>query len=82
MQHHASLREINQQLARYVKSVEQGDEVVITRRGKPIARLVPVAAERRLSPEQSKALERSLDRMRRGYPLGGRVPPRDELHER
>ncbi len=82
MAHQASLREINQQLARYIKSVEQGDEVIITRRGKPIARLVPIAAERRLSPEQSAALARSLERMRRGYCLGGQMPARDELHER
>lgn len=82
MEHQASLRQINQELARYVKSVEQGDEVIITRRGKPIARLVPIAAERRLSPEQSAALARSLERMRRGYSLGGRMPARDELHER
>ncbi len=82
MQHRASLREINQQLARYVKDVEGGDEVVITRRGKPIARLVPITSERLLSPDQHAALARSLARMRRGYPLGGRMPPRDELHER
>lgn len=82
MEHQASLRQINQELARYIKSVEQGDEVVITRRGKPIARLVPIAAERRLSPEQSAALARSLERMRRGYSLGGQMPARDELHER
>lgn len=82
MQRQASLREINQQLARYVKDVEQGDEVVITRRGKPIARLVPIDRERRLSSEQHAALARTLERMRRGYSLGGKMPPRDELHER
>ncbi len=82
MQHQISLREANQHLSRYIKTVEQGEELVITRRGKPVARLVPVSAERQLSPEQQAALERTRERMRRGYDLGGRMPPRDELHER
>ncbi len=66
----------------HVKTVEQGEELVITRRGKPVARLVPVAAQRQLSPEQLAALERTRKRMHRGYDLGGRMPSRDELHER
>ncbi len=82
MQHQISLREANQNLSRYIKTVEQGNELVITRRGKPVARLVPALAERQLSPEQLAALERTRQRMRRGYDLGGRMPPRDELHER
>jgi prevent-host-death family protein len=80
--HQISLRQANQHLSRYVKTVELGEELVITRRGKPVARLVPVAAQRQLSPEQLAALERTRERMRRGYDLGGRMPSRDELHER
>jgi len=82
MQHQISLREANQRLSRYVKAVEQGEELIITRRGKPVARLVPIKAERELSPEQLVALERTRKRMNRGYDLGGHMPPRDELHER
>ena len=82
MQHQISLREANQHLSRYVKSVERGEELVITRRGKPVARLVPVAAERQLTPDQVAALERTRRRMSHGYDLGGRMPSRDELHER
>lgn len=82
MQHQISLREANQHLSHYVKSVEQGQELVITRRGKPVARLVPVEAERQLSAEQLAALERTRQRMKQGYDLGGRPPSRDELHER
>ena len=82
MQHQISLREANQHLSRYIKTVEGGEELVITRRGKPVARLVPVTAERRLSPEQQAALERTRQRMKRGADLGGKMPPRDELYER
>ena len=82
MRHQISLREANQHLSRYIRSVEAGDELVITRRGRPVARLVPVSAERILSDEQQAALERSRLRMRRGANLGGRMPSRDQLHER
>jgi hypothetical protein len=37
---------------------------------------------RQLSPEQLAALERTRQRMKEGYDLGGRMPSRDELHER
>jgi prevent-host-death family protein len=82
VRHQISLREANQHLSRYIRSVEKGEEWVITRRGRPVARLVPVATERKLSSDQLAALERSRERMRRGYDLGGRMPSRDELHER
>lgn len=82
MQHQISLREANQHLSRYVRIVERGEEFVITRRGKPVARLVPVALQEPISPEKLAALERTRQRMQRGYDLGGRMPSRDELHER
>jgi prevent-host-death family protein len=82
MEHRVSLREANQQLARYVKTVEGGDEVVITRRGKPVARLVAIGAKRRLTAQQRAAWQRTLERMSRGFSLGGRMPSRDELHVR
>lgn len=75
-----SLREVNQHLTRYVKAVEAGERIVITRRGKPVALLSPVPSEqRRLSPQQEAALERLLSADHR---LGGTAPSRDELHER
>ncbi|MBF0371549.1 MAG: type II toxin-antitoxin system prevent-host-death family antitoxin [Magnetococcales bacterium] len=82
MEQRISLREANQHLARFVKSVEGGDAFVITRRGRPVARLVPVEQERELSAEQKKALARTEARMARGYDLGGIISSRDELHER
>lgn len=75
-----SLREINQHLTQYVKAVEAGERIVITRRGKPVALLSPVPTEeRRLSAEQEAALERILSQ---SLHLGGAAPSRDELHER
>ena len=45
MERRVTLRQANQQLSRYVREVEDGAEVVITRRGRPIAELRPVPAE-------------------------------------
>lgn len=74
-----SLREANQHLSRYVAEVEKGGEVLITRRGKPVARLTGIPDRNRMSREQRAALARLKTSAR---PLKiGRVR-RDELYDR
>ena len=82
MEQHISLREANQHLSRYIKAVQQRHEIIFTRRGQPVARLVGVTSKRLLSIDQQEARKRSLERMRRGYSLGGQPIRRDELYER
>jgi prevent-host-death family protein len=83
MQEIVSIREANQHLSRYLERVEQGAEIIITRRGKPIARVLPITEARpRLSDAQCAARERLRERMNRGYALGGARIDRDTLHER
>lgn len=77
-----SLRDANQNFARYVREVEAGQEIVITRRGVAVARLSPATAERVLTPEQQKARRRLLARMRKGWILGDWKMPRDKIYER
>lgn len=78
-----TLREANQRFAQYVRAVEQGEAFVITRRGKPVARLLPMESGRRvLTPEQQAARERARERMRKGWDLGGLKFNRDELYDR
>lgn len=80
MEKRVSLREVHQHLVRYIKEVEAGERIVITRRGRPIALLSPVPRqEKALSAAQEQALERLLNQ---GYHLRGQAPSRDELHER
>jgi prevent-host-death family protein len=38
------------QLSRLLESVEKGEEIVIARAGRPVARLVPLAAAHRRAP--------------------------------
>ena len=77
-----SIRDANQHLSRYLDRVEQGVEIIITRRGKPIARVLPIEAQPRLSDTQRAARERLRERMERGYALGGTRVAREVLHER
>lgn len=55
MEQHISLREANQHFSRYIEAVQKGQQIVITRRGVPVAKLVGVSATRELSPEQEEA---------------------------
>jgi prevent-host-death family protein len=77
-----TLREANQSFARCVREVEAGEDYIITRNGVPVARLVPVAGRRVLSPAQEAALARTHARMEKGWPLGAGPLERDALHER
>jgi len=79
-----TLREANQAFARCVRKVEAGEDYLITRNGKPVARLVPAATDqsRRLSPAQEAALARTRARIAMGWPIGAGVLDRDALHER
>ncbi len=75
-----SAREANQAFSRILQEAETGAEIVITRRGKPIAVLAPYPRHR--SAEREQAIERAIELMLRGLPIGGRRFTRDEMHER
>ncbi len=75
-----SLREANQAFSRCIREVEAGEEITITRRGEPVARLVPVRHKRVLTPEQEAARARALERMKKGWPIGAGPLDRDELY--
>ncbi|MCP4406993.1 MAG: type II toxin-antitoxin system prevent-host-death family antitoxin [Gammaproteobacteria bacterium] len=81
MMQYASLREVNQKLSHYVRIVEKGEEVIITRRGQPVARLAAIEAIKQLSEEQRIARERTRHRIQQGYSLGGGRFDRDASHE-
>ena len=75
-------REANQRFSKLLAAAEAGRETTITKRGKPVARLVPIGRTSKAAAEREAALERMLDAMREGVPLGGRGFTRDEMHER
>ena len=58
---HVGIFEAKTHLSSLVDEVENGGEVVITRHGKPVAKLV--RAEERLSPEAVERRRKALDRL-------------------
>jgi prevent-host-death family protein len=83
MQRSVSAREANQQFSRILREVEAGTEILVTRRGRSVARIVPAqqARERQLTQEQEAALERTRRRLEKGWDLGGGKFNRDELYD-
>jgi prevent-host-death family protein len=62
MVRHVSLRDANQKFAQIVRDAEGGEEIIVTRRGKPVAFIGPArAGKRKLTPGQEEALARLLD---------------------
>jgi len=59
---HVGMFEAKTHLSSLVDEVEKGREVVITRHGKPVARLVP--AEQRLSPAAVAKRQKALKELR------------------
>jgi len=83
IQYQVPLREVNQNFAQYIKDVERGDEIIITRRGIPVARITTISSQRKLSAEQLQARTRILKMMRQGLSLKGEaILKRDDLHDR
>jgi antitoxin (DNA-binding transcriptional repressor) of toxin-antitoxin stability system len=77
------LREANHHLARHIKAVEEGHEVIITRRGRPVARITQdIGNDRTKDPEWRAAYEHMVRLMAEGLPLGGVRLAREEIYER
>jgi prevent-host-death family protein len=77
-----SLREFNHHLAQYIHSIEQGNEVIVTRRGKPIVTMTPFKNVLQLTRQQQKSRKNLSSIMKKGLSLKGKVFSRDNLHER
>lgn len=64
-------------LSRLLDKVEKGEKITITRRGAPVARLVPVEKEEK--PDVSAVIEQ-IRELRKGITLGG-LSLRDMINE-
>jgi len=77
-----TLRDANQNFAKYIREVEAGEEIVVTRRGEVVAKIVPVLGrERVLTPDQEQALRDILEFPSKGHISKGRYPNREELYD-
>lgn len=66
---HVGAFEAKNTLGTLLDLVEKGEEVVITRRGKPVARLVPDRSEH--DREAARRAAADIKEMRKGVTLGG-----------
>lgn len=82
MQQQITLREANQHLSRYIEELEQGVEIIITRRGQPVARLSAIPQKRELTTIQRQAWKRLSTKLSKGYHLGTEKFNREKAHER
>jgi prevent-host-death family protein len=77
-------REANQGFSELLSQVEKGEEIVITKRGQPVAVLSRYRPPE-MTPERQAAIERAIAVMKKGLPWEGkefRTYTRDEMHER
>lgn len=81
MQHIINLREANQNLSRYINELSEQDELIITKHGKPVARLLPIQEEEALPLEKQAALKRLRERSKKNWHLGGQGVDRNSLYE-
>lgn len=77
-----SLMTANQEFSKLVREVERGEGFLITRRGRPVAKLVPHSADKASDPEWAAAHRRMMSRLEEGASLGGLTIDRGELYDR
>lgn len=77
-----TVSEANRNLGRLLREAEEGHEFVVTRRGRPVARIAPVvgSGQRVLTTDQKAAHERAKARARRGWKLGIDKFDRDSIY--
>ena len=77
-----SLMKANQEFSKLVKEVERGEGFLITRRGRPIAKLVPHTADKTTDPGWTDAYRRMMERLNEGASLGGLKVDREDIYDR
>ena len=58
----ASIRTVHHSFAKFADQAHDGEEIILTKRGKPWARIVPLAVEKRKKPKKldwNKVFERT-----------------------
>ena len=78
-----SARQANHEFSKLLSRAERGEEVLITKRSKPVAVLCPYRPPL-LTPERQKAIDHAIKVMAKGLPWGGAVRSfrRKDMHER
>lgn len=81
MSEQITLREANQNFSSFVRHLVAGQELVITNRGVPVAKLVGISSSKKLSAKQKVIKSRLMKKLKKGYSLGGKKFVREDLYE-
>ncbi len=81
MKDYVSSREANQRFSEILRRAAAGETVTITRRGEPVAQVVPLGEPLR-KKTATAAHGRLIRRLKKGLSLGGRSIDRDSLYRR
>jgi len=73
------LKTAHRDLAKLIKEAERGESILLTRRGKPVAEIVPTHSIQKFTPEWYAACRRMS--ARKPVHLGGLRINRDELYD-
>ncbi len=78
-----SARQANHEFSDLLSRVERGEEILITKRSKPVAVLSPYRAPL-MTAERRKAIRHAVNVMAKGLSWGGALQRfnREEMHER
>ena len=84
MRYTIGLREAHRHLAKHIRAIEEGHEVVITRRGQPVARLAAECGAGKIRDAKWRAAyERMLQLMADAPLTGGELHwTRDKIYDR
>lgn len=77
-----SLMTANQEFSKLIEEVERGQDFLITRRGQPVAKLIPHPADKTSDPVWAAAYQRMLARLEQGASLDGLRVDRKTLYDR
>ena len=77
-----TLTTANQEFSRLIKEVGHGKGFLITRRGQPVAKLVPHTVDKSEDPDWAADYQQMIERLEKGASLGGLRVKREELYER
>ena len=78
-----SARQANHEFSDLLSRAEHGEEILITKRGKPVAFLGPYRPPL-MTGERKKAIQHAIDMMAKGLSWGDTLQKfkREEMHER
>jgi prevent-host-death family protein len=78
-----SARQANHEFSSLLARAERGEDILITKRSKPVAILSPYRPPA-MTAERKKAIQHAIHVMTKGLSWGDTVPKfsRDEMHER